>query len=64
MPGQNLVEVALLSRTSIWASSNMFWSRPMSGAGVIPSIFLYMGQRSTVSYTNFISKMAKNGMVR
>ncbi|KAG1328920.1 hypothetical protein G6F62_007918 [Rhizopus arrhizus] len=62
--GEKRVDVALLSSTSIWTSSNKFRSRLMSAAGAGFSSVCHIWRRSTVTYADLMSKNASTGVVR
>ena len=62
--GEKRVDVALLSSTSIWTSSNKFRSRLTSAAGAVYSSVCHIWRRSTVSYADLMSKNASTGVIR
>ena len=62
--GEQRVDVALLSSTSIWTSSNKFRSRLTSAAGAVYSSVCHIWRRSTVSYADLMSKNASTGVIR
>ena len=62
--GEKLVDVALLSSTFIWTSSNKFRSRLTSATGAVFSSVCHIWRRSTVSYADLMSKNASTGVIR